>query len=160
VRSKLRDLQELKPLVEQWKQQGKRIVFANGCFDLLHVGHVRYLQDAKTQGDVLIVGLNSDESTRRLKGEGRPLLNQRDRAFMLSGLECVDHVVIFEDDTADGLLLELRPHIHCKGGDYSPETIPERNTVRSYGGTATITGGRKVQSTGWLLEKIRRRYGK
>jgi rfaE bifunctional protein nucleotidyltransferase chain/domain len=160
VLTKLRTLAELKSIVEHLKRDGKRVVFANGCFDLLHVGHVRYLKQARALGNCLIVGLNSDESVRRLKGEGRPLLKSDDRALMLSALECVDHVVIFEDDTVDRLLLELEPHLHCKGDDYTPETIPERETLRSYGGSAAITGGIKVQSTRWLLQEIRRKCGK
>ena len=135
-------------------------MFANGCFDVLHVGHVRYLQEAREQGDYLIVGLNSDASVRRLKGEGRPILDQNHRSVLLSALECVDSVIIFEDDTVDRLLIELKPHLHCKGGDYTPETIPEKETVEQYGGTTSITGGRKVQSTRWLFEEIRRRYSR
>jgi rfaE bifunctional protein nucleotidyltransferase chain/domain len=155
---KVRSLPKLKVIVDELKQEDKKIVFANGCFDVLHVGHVRYLQDARSRGDVLIVGLNSDESVQRLKGEGRPILDQQARATLLSALECVDYVVLFEDDTADRLLVELKPHLHCKGSDYTPDTIPEKETVKSYGGSATITGGEKVQSTRWLFEEIRRRY--
>jgi len=157
---KLKILDKVKYFVELQKDAGKKIVFANGCFDVLHVGHIRYLEDARAQGDVLIVGLNSDASVRRLKGEGRPILDQNGRAQLLSALECVDHIVIFEDDTVDRLLVELKPHFHCKGGDYSPETVPEKETVRNYGGTTSITGGRKVQSTSWLFKEIRRRYSR
>ena len=158
MNTKVVQLPELKLSVERLKADGKRIVFANGCFDVLHVGHVRYLQDARSQGDVLIVGLNSDQSVRKLKGEGRPILDQEARSILLSALTCVDFVVIFEDDTVERLLIELRPHLHCKGSDYTPETVPEKETVKSYGGAITITGGGKVQSTRWLFEEIRRRY--
>jgi rfaE bifunctional protein nucleotidyltransferase chain/domain len=155
---KLRSLEELKQIVSSKKSDGSRIVFANGCFDVLHVGHVRYLRDARDQGDLLIVGLNSDESVRRLKGEGRPVLDQDHRAFLLAALECIDYILIFEDDTVDRLLIELKPHLHCKGGDYTPETVPEKETVEQYGGSTSITGGEKVQSTRWLFKEIRRKY--
>ena len=155
---KLKTLLELKEIVSQRKAEGKRIVFANGCFDVLHVGHTRYLQDAKSKGDFLIVGLNSDDSVRRLKGVGRPILDEHARAALLSALECVDAVVIFQDDTADRLLIELSPNLHCKGGDYTLESVPEKETVKHYGGTTSITGGPKVQSTRWLFENIRKRF--
>lgn len=156
--SKLRELSDLKKLIDREKQNGRRIVFANGCFDVLHVGHVRYLNEAKKTGDVLVVALNSDASVSRLKGPGHPVLDQSARAILLSSLACVDHVVIFEDDTVDRLLVELEPHFHCKGGDYTAESVPEKETVRRYGGSTTITGGAKVQSTRWLFEEIKRRY--
>jgi rfaE bifunctional protein nucleotidyltransferase chain/domain len=149
---------KLKQIIEKEKASGKKIVFANGCFDLLHVGHVRYLQHAKSLGDVLVVGLNSDSSVRRLKGEGRPILDEQGRAMLLAALQCVDHVIIFEDDTVDRLLIELKPHFHCKGSEYTPDTVPEKETVRKYGGTTSITGGEKVQSTRWIFEEIRRKY--
>jgi rfaE bifunctional protein nucleotidyltransferase chain/domain len=152
------ELSQLKEQVTEWKKAGKKVVLANGCFEILHVGHVRYLQDAKRQGDILVVALNSDDSTQRLKGEGHPILTESERAEMLSALECVDCVVIFYDDTVDRLLVELKPHFHCKGGDYSIETVPEKETVKQYGGTTSITGGQKVQSTSWLIEEIRRRH--
>jgi rfaE bifunctional protein nucleotidyltransferase chain/domain len=155
---KLRSLEELKEIVSSKKRDGDRIIFANGCFDVLHVGHVRYLREARDLGDLLIVGLNSDGSVRRLKGEGRPVLDQDHRAFLLAALESVDYILIFEDDTVDRLLIELKPHLHCKGGDYTPETVPEKETVAQYGGSTSITGGGKVQSTRWLFEEIRRKY--
>ncbi|HET6267042.1 MAG TPA: adenylyltransferase/cytidyltransferase family protein [Acidobacteriota bacterium] len=140
------------------KKRGARIVFANGCFDVLHVGHVRYLQQAKALGNYLIVGLNSDSSVLRLKGPGRPVLDQDARAVLLAALECVDAVVIFQDDTVDRLLIELEPHYHCKGSDYTPESVPEKETVKQYGGSTSITGGEKVQSTRWLFEEIKRKF--
>jgi rfaE bifunctional protein nucleotidyltransferase chain/domain len=155
---KLKTISQLKPIIEKEKACGKQIVFANGCFDLLHVGHVRYLIGAKKQGDVLVVGLNSDDSVRKLKGEGRPILDQQGRAILLSALESVDYVVIFNDDTVDRLLIELKPHFHCKGSEYSIDTVPEKETVKNYGGSTSITGGEKVQSTRWLFEAIRRKY--
>lgn len=152
-------LDELKPIVEREKSRGKKIIFANGCFDVLHVGHIRYLKGARDLGDILVVGLNSDASARRLKGKGRPILDEQARAALLSALACVDYVVIFEDDTVDRLLIELKPHFHCKGGDYTVESVPEKETVKNYGGSTSITGGAKVQSTRWLFEEIKRRYG-
>ena len=156
--NKIVGLSDLKQILDQSKAAGKRIVFANGCFDVLHVGHIRYLQDARAQGDLLVVGLNSDRSVRRLKGEGRPVLNEDSRAKLLSALECVDYIILFEDDTVDRLLIELKPHLHCKGGDYTPDTVPEKETVKQYGGATSITGGQKIQSTRWLFKEIRRRY--
>lgn len=155
---KLQSLEHLKSIVENAKSSGKRIVFANGCFDILHIGHIRYLREARALGDLLIVGLNSDASVERLKGKGRPVLDENARAKLLSGLEIVDYVVLFEDDTVDRLLVELKPHHHCKGGDYTPENVPEKETVKAYGGSTSITGGAKVQSTRWLFEEIRRRF--
>lgn len=155
---KLQSLDQLKSIVEDAKSSGKRIVFANGCFDVLHIGHIRYLREARALGDILIVGLNSDASVERLKGKGRPVLDENARAKLLSGLEDVDYVVLFEDDTVDRLLVELKPHQHCKGGDYTPENVPEKETVKAYGGSTSITGGAKIQSTRWLFEEIRRRF--
>ena len=155
---KLHSLDQLQQIVSAQKSMGHKIIFTNGCFDVLHVGHIRYLQGARDQGDYLIVGLNSDASVRRLKGEGRPILNQESRANLLGALECVDAIVIFEDDTVDRLLIELKPHLHCKGGDYTPETVPEKETVKQYGGATSITGGEKIQSTRWLFEEIRRKH--
>jgi rfaE bifunctional protein nucleotidyltransferase chain/domain len=155
---KIKTLEELQSIVQTAKTAGKKVIFANGCFDILHVGHVRYLQQAKELGNILIVGLNSDRSVERLKGKGRPILDEQARIKLLSALECVDYVVLFEDDTVDRLLVKLKPHHHCKGGDYTPENVPEKETVKSYGGSTSITGGAKVQSTRWLFEQIRRRF--
>jgi D-glycero-beta-D-manno-heptose 1-phosphate adenylyltransferase len=160
MQTKVIKLHELKHLIDRQKKTGKKIVFANGCFDVLHVGHVRYLNEAKALGDVLVVGLNSDSSVRKLKGDGRPILDQEARSTILSALESVDHIVIFDDDTVDRLLTELKPHLHCKGSDYTPDTIPERDTVKKYGGSNSITGGEKVQSTRWLFEEIKRRFSR
>lgn len=156
MQSKVRTLADLKSILK--KQPGKKVIFANGCFDVLHVGHVRYLNEAKALGDVLVVGLNSDSSVRKLKGDGRPILDEQARSIILSALESVDHIIIFDDDTADRLLIELKPNLHCKGSDYTPDTIPERETVKQYGGSNSITGGEKVQSTRWLFEEIKRRF--
>lgn len=156
--AKILDLPQLKRIVEEHKAHGRKIVLANGCFDILHVGHVRYLQGARSLGDLLIVAVNSDSSVARLKGPGRPVLDQDARTKLVAALQCVDYVTLFEDDTVDRLLVELKPHLHCKGGDYTPDSVPEKDTVRGYGGSTTITGGVKVQSTRWLFQEIKRRY--
>jgi D-glycero-beta-D-manno-heptose 1-phosphate adenylyltransferase len=152
--SKLKTVPELKQIAEKAHDQGRTVVFANGCFDLLHVGHVRYLQAARQQGDLLIVALNADLSVRKLKGEGRPFMPESERAEILAALEAVDYLVLFDDDTADRLLLELRPDIHCKGTDYTEESVPERATVYSYGGRVAIVGDTKERSTRDYLKRI------
>lgn len=151
---------EVSALGARMRREGRRIVFANGCFDLLHVGHVRYLQGAKEQGDVLVVGVNSDRTVRELKGEGRPLLPAEARAELIAALESTDYVLIFDDPTAAGVLQDLRPHVHCKGTDYSEETVPERDVMRSLGGTVRIVGDAKGHSTREVLSEIVRRSPK
>lgn len=146
-------------LGERLRREGKRIVFANGCFDMLHVGHVRYLQGAKQQGDVLVVGLNSDRSVRELKGAGRPLLTAEARAELVAALECVDHVVIFDDLTAEPVLRGLRPHVHCKGTDYTEQTVPERDVMEFLGGEVRIVGDAKGHSTRVVLAEMVKRFG-
>ncbi len=140
------------------RRDGKRIVFANGCFDLLHAGHIRYLADAKGQGDILVVGLNGDKSVRKLKGKGRPILPQSERAELVGALGCVDHIIIFDELTAAGLLEALRPHVHCKGTDYTTETVPERDTVLAYGGEVRIVGDPKEHSTRSVIREIVNKY--
>jgi len=150
---------EAAALAERLRAAGKRIVLANGCFDLLHVGHVRYLRGARALGDVLFVGLNSDGAVRRLKGPGRPLMPIAERAELLAALREVDHVVVFDDDTADGLVTRLRPHVHAKGTDYTPESVPERASVRAVGGRVVIAGDPKAHSTRDVIALIRERFG-
>ena len=145
---------ELLAAVARDRAEGRTIGFANGCFDLLHVGHVRYLQGAAAEADRLIVAINSDRSTRGLKGEGRPILDEAARAELVGALRCVDYVVIFDDPTVDRLLHLLKPDVHCKGTDYTVETVPERETVRSYGGRVAIVGDPKDHSTRALLAKL------
>jgi rfaE bifunctional protein nucleotidyltransferase chain/domain len=152
--NKLHSLESLKIIVARLKQKGKTIVFGNGCFDLLHVGHIRYLQESRALGDVLIVGLNSDSSVRGLKGPRRPLMPQEERAEILSALTAVDFIVIFDDPTVESLLLALQPHIHCKGTDYTEETVPERRIVLSYGGRVAIVGDPKDHSTRDFIQGI------
>jgi rfaE bifunctional protein nucleotidyltransferase chain/domain len=146
---------ELHALGEMLRGQGKRIAFANGCFDLLHVGHARYLQGAREHGDVLVVGVNGDRSVATLKGPGRPLLPAEERAEVVAALEPVDYVVIFDEPTAAEVLRELRPDVQCKGTDYSEETVPERGVMRSIGGSVKIVGDPKDHSTRELLAQIR-----
>ncbi len=149
---------DLAALGDRLRRQGLRIVFANGCFDLLHVGHVRFLEQARRQGDVLIVGVNGDRSVAALKGPGRPLLPAAARAELVAALEAVNYIVVFEDVTAETVLRELRPDVHCKGTDYSPETVPERAVVESLGGRVAIVGDPKSHSTRAILAEIARRF--
>jgi rfaE bifunctional protein nucleotidyltransferase chain/domain len=152
--NKLLSLESLEPVVAARKASGKTVVFANGCFDLLHVGHIRYLQGARQLGDVLVVGLNSDQSVRRLKGPQRPLMQENERAEILAALACVDYVVIFQEPNVEAVLRVLKPDIHCKGTDYTEETVPEREVVRSYGGRVAIAGDPKDHSTRDLIQDI------
>jgi rfaE bifunctional protein nucleotidyltransferase chain/domain len=135
--------------------EGRTIAFANGCFDVLHVGHVRYLADAKAQADLLVVAINDDGSVSGLKGPGRPILSGADRAEMVAALESVDYVVLFSDPDVNRLLRLLKPDVHCKGTDYTPETVPERATVLAYGGRIAIVGDPKDHSTRDLVARIR-----
>ena len=146
-------------MAEKARAAGRRVVLANGCFDLLHVGHVRYLEDARALGDLLIVGVNGDDAVRRLKGPGRPLMPAVERAEMLAALRAVDHVVVFEDDTADRLVALLRPAVHAKGTDYTAESVPERASVLAAGGRVAIAGDAKQHSTRDVIAEILARFG-
>jgi rfaE bifunctional protein nucleotidyltransferase chain/domain len=157
--SKVYTLEMLVPVVEGRRQAGEAVVFANGCFDVLHVGHIRYLQGARALGDFLVVGLNSDVSVRRLKGPGRPLMPENERAEILAALSCVDYLVIFNEPTAERLLRALRPDIHCKGSDYTEDNVPEREVVLSYGGRVAIVGDPKDHSTRDLIKEIVQKLG-
>ncbi len=150
---------EAADLAGRLRAGGQRIVLANGCFDLLHVGHVRYLTAARRLGDVLFVGLNSDASVRRLKGAGRPMMPAGERAEILAALRCVDHVVVFDTDTADGLVEVLRPAVHAKGSDYTVDSVPERDLVQRTGGSVAIAGDSKEHSTRDLIALILARFG-
>lgn len=152
---------KLKDKVGELRKKGKRIVFTNGCFDILHIGHIRYLREAKSKGDVLIVGLNSDESVKKIKGEKRPLMSEKERAEILASLEMVDFVVLFEEPVPDELIKLIRPDIHIKGGDYtSPDELPEAELVRSLGGEVYIARGVEGKSTSNLIKLILERYCK
>ena len=154
--SKVVAVDHLRELTAKAKAAGKRVVLANGCFDTLHVGHVRYLQGAKERGDLLVVGVNSDESVRRLKGAGRPILDEQARAQLVAALRCVDYVILFADPNVEGLLEALRPDVHAKGTDYTAESVPERAVADRLGITVAIVGDPKDHSTRALLESIRK----
>jgi rfaE bifunctional protein nucleotidyltransferase chain/domain len=145
--------------VRRWKEAGLRIVFTNGCFDLLHVGHARYLQQAREQGDLLVVGVNTDTSVRRLKGPQRPLVPEGERAELLAALEYVDHVTLFDEDTPEVLIAEVRPHVHVKGGDYRTDDLPEAPLVRRLGGEVVILPFTEGRSTSSLVQEIVRAHG-
>jgi D-glycero-beta-D-manno-heptose 1-phosphate adenylyltransferase len=136
------------------RKRGARIVLANGCFDLLHVGHIRYLEGAKALGDLLVVGVNSDEQVRQQKGEGRPFMPERERAEIIASIRAVDFVTIFTEPTVEQLLLSIRPDIHAKGTDYSEESVPERDVVRSYGGRVCIVGDPKNHSSTEMVKRV------
>jgi D-glycero-beta-D-manno-heptose 1-phosphate adenylyltransferase len=154
VHSRILERDALLAQVKAKRQEGARVVLTNGCFDVLHVGHVRYLQSAKALGDLLIVGINSDQQVAVLKGAGRPIMGERERAEIVASLEAVDLVTIFDEPTVEQLLLTLRPDIHAKGTDYTEETVPEREIVRSYGGRVAIVGDPKNHSTSEILEHL------
>lgn len=141
------------------RQAGRTIAFANGVFDMLHVGHVRYLEGARQEADVLVVAVNDDATVRMLKGPDRPVLPAADRAELVAALRCADAVVIFPEPTVTPLLELLRPDVHCKGTDYTVESVPERETVRAYGGRTAIVGDPKDHSTRDLLRAIREGKG-
>ena len=147
--SKLRTLEELPALVH-----GKNVVLANGCFDILHVGHMRYMQGARALGDTLVVAINSDRSVRSIKEAGRPILSQEERIALVSALSCVDHVVLFDEPNVEHVIEVLRPAIHAKGTDYTEESVPERQQVLAYGGAVRITGDPKDHSTRDIIRII------
>jgi len=146
---------ELVEAVARDRAAGRTIALANGCFDLLHVGHVRYLQSAAAQGDRLVVAVNDDESVAALKGQGRPVQPAADRAELVAALHGVDYVVVFGDLTVERLLLLLKPDVHCKGTDYTIDSVPERAVVLAYGGRTAIVGDPKQHNTRDLLARIR-----
>ena len=146
---------ELNGLISKLKSQGKTIVTTNGCFDILHVGHVRYLEKAKSFGDVLIVALNSDKSVKSIKGEDRPINNENDRAEVLSALRSVDYVVLFDEDSPIDLLLQIKPDVHTKGADYTIETLPEAKGIMEAGGRIEFISFVEGKSTTSIIEKMR-----
>ncbi|HTK25842.1 MAG TPA: adenylyltransferase/cytidyltransferase family protein [Pyrinomonadaceae bacterium] len=137
------------------RSEGQKIILANGCFDLIHAGHIRYLAGAKQLGGVLVVGINSDDQVEMLKGPGRPYINQNERSEIISALRCVDLVTIFDEATVEELLLAIQPDFHAKGTDYTTETVPERDIVRSYGGQVAIVGDPKDHSSTGLIATVR-----
>jgi len=153
-KSKIKSVEELKAIADRLQTSGQKIVFANGCFDLLHAGHIRYLQSAKALGDTLIVGINSDAGVKALKGEMRPIQHEKERSEIIASLGCVDYVLLFDTNTVDAILEELKPDIHAKGTDYTEESVPERETVRGYGGRVAVVGDPKDHSTESLIKTI------
>ena len=152
--SRILSRDELLTRIQDARSAGARIVLANGCFDVLHVGHVRYLAGARELGDVLVVGINSDQQVARLKGAGRPVMPAAERAEIVASFESVTYVTIFDEPTVEQLLLTLKPDVHAKGTDYTEETVPERAVVRSYGGRVAIVGDPKDHSTSAILTRI------
>ena len=157
TREKILSRKGAQDVLEEHRRAGRRIVFANGVFDLLHVGHIRYLQAARAEGDVLIVGVNSDRSARALKGEGRPILTERARAALVAALAAVDCVVLFDEPDVRELLRELRPDVHAKGTDYTTDSVPERDVAAALGIRIAIVGDPKKHSTRDLLGRLRPR---
>ncbi|HXN71115.1 MAG TPA: adenylyltransferase/cytidyltransferase family protein [Candidatus Acidoferrales bacterium] len=155
TREKILSREGLYDVLEEHRRAGRKVVFANGVFDLLHVGHVRYLQAARKEGDLLVVGINSDASTRALKGAGRPILTERARASLVAALTAVDYVVIFDDLDVTALLRELQPDVHAKGTDYTADTVPERDLAALLGIRVAIVGDSKNHSTRELLARLR-----
>ena len=156
---KLQSRASLAKIVAKLKKSGKKVVFANGCFDIMHVGHTRFLSSAKGKGDVLVVGLNSDSSVRRLKGKGRPLVNEDERAEMMAAFHFVDYVTIFNELTVEETLKALRPTYHAKGTDYTKDTVPEKDMAAALGTKIVIAGDKKNHSTKDLIKTILERYG-
>jgi rfaE bifunctional protein nucleotidyltransferase chain/domain len=157
TREKILSREGLSGILSEYRRTGRTIVFANGIFDLLHAGHVRYLRAARDEGDVLVVGVNSDASTRKLKGDGRPVLTERARAALVAALAAVNYVVIFDELDVRALLRELEPHVHAKGTDYTPETVTERDVAAALGIRVAIVGDPKDHSTRKLLARLRQR---
>ena len=147
-------LPQLKQIIQDEKKKGNTIVLANGCFDLIHVGHIRYLKESRKTGDILVVVLNSDSSIRKIKGKGRPILSESERIEILSSFSSVDYITTFDETNVEKVLLALKPNIHAKGSDYTKESVPEKETVLSYGGKIAITGGPKVRSTSDIIKAI------
>jgi rfaE bifunctional protein nucleotidyltransferase chain/domain len=154
--SKIVNREDLRAKLAEHKKHAQRIVFANGCFDSLHVGHVRYLEGARREGDILVVGVNSDASVCNLKGPGRPILDENARAQLVAALRSVDYVVLFSEPSVESLLENLRPDVHAKGTDYTTETVPERATAQRLGIKIAIVGDPKDHSTRDLLESVRK----
>jgi D-glycero-beta-D-manno-heptose 1-phosphate adenylyltransferase len=154
--SKVVSREALKKAIADRKRDGKRVVFANGCFDTLHVGHVRYLEGARCQGDILVVAVNDDASVRGLKGPGRPILNENARADLVAALRAVDYVVLFREPNVEPLLELLRPDVHAKGTDYSTDTVPERELAARLGIRVAIVGDSKDHSTRGFIETVRK----
>jgi rfaE bifunctional protein nucleotidyltransferase chain/domain len=155
VNAPILDERDLAAALAKERSNGKSVAFANGCFDVLHVGHIRYLQDAAREADVLIVGVNGDESVRELKGPGRPVMSEAERAELISAIRGVSYVTIFHDRSPGRLIGGLKPDVHCKGTDYTADSVPEAEIVRSYGGRVAIVGDPKEHSTSEMLRRMK-----
>lgn len=149
-----------KKFVHDLRRKGKKVIFTNGFFDIIHVGHVKFLEKAKSLGDVLMVGINSDKSIKLIKGKRRPLMSQQERAKLVSSLNCVDYVILFDEKLPSKILSELKPDIHVKGADYTIKKLPERKVINSYGGKIMLLPLIKGKSTTNIINKIVRVYGK
>ncbi|MEW6375172.1 MAG: D-glycero-beta-D-manno-heptose 1-phosphate adenylyltransferase [Thermodesulfobacteriota bacterium] len=160
MKGKIKDIETLRRIIEELKAKGRKIVFTNGCFDLLHIGHIRYLEKAKALGDILVVGVNSDQSVRNLKGPNRPILPEEERAEIISGFGCVDYITIFDESTPLELISSLQPHILVKGGDWTKETTVGKEVVEKSGGEVVILPFIEGSSTSNLIETILKRYEK
>lgn len=158
LEKKIQDLRKIKKLISYFKARRKKIVFTNGCFDLLHWGHIRYLQDAKKKGDVLVVGINSDSSVKRIKEKKRPVVNEKDRLRLVASLESVDYVVLFKEDTPLKIIKFIKPDVLVKGADWNKNNIVGRDIVLSYGGRVSTIKFVKGYSTSNLIKKIAKRF--
>lgn len=155
AKDKIKNRQDLVNIRDEARRAGKKVVFTNGCFDILHIGHIRYIEEAALKGDFLIVGINSDLSVSRLKGEGRPVNKATERAELIASFYCVDYVTIFEEETPNELLSQLQPDVHVKGGDYRKEDLPEAAVVNRYGGEVVVVGFIPDRSTSSILNKVK-----
>lgn len=157
TKHKIVSREQARKLADEWRRAGEKIILTNGCFDLLHVGHIRYLHAAKQLGGKLVVALNADESVRKIKGEGRPLMPESERAEILAALSDVDAILVFTEPDVRAVIRELRPDVQAKGTDYTAESVPERDEVMAYGGRVAIVGDPKDHSTTEILEQMRSR---
>ena len=155
---KIKQRKELVELIRQHKKAGQRVIMANGCFDLVHGGHVSYLQDSKKLGDILVVAVNSDSSIKKLKGDKRPIYLENERLEILAAFECIDYIMVFDEPTVDGILRELHPDVHSKGTDYTRETVPERQTAIEMGIETYIAGAPKENATKDIIQLILERW--
>ncbi|MCM8800807.1 MAG: D-glycero-beta-D-manno-heptose 1-phosphate adenylyltransferase [Candidatus Omnitrophica bacterium] len=158
IEQKIKNLKELRKIILDLKNKGKKIVFTNGCFDLLHYGHVKYLEEAKKKGDILVVAINSDNSVRRIKGKNRPVINEKNRLMTVAGLESVDYVILFKEETPLKVITALKPNILIKGADWDKNRIVGRDFVLSYGGKVETVRLVKGLSTTNLIKKIAKRF--
>ncbi|MGB7068388.1 MAG: D-glycero-beta-D-manno-heptose 1-phosphate adenylyltransferase [Pyrinomonadaceae bacterium] len=152
--SRILDRNQLITVIAGKRNDGAKVVLANGCFDLIHAGHIRYLAGARALGDLLVVGINSDRQVKRLKGDGRPFIDEQERAEIIAALRCVDIVTVFDEPTVEELIIAIRPDVHAKGTDYTTETVPERDVVRSFGGQVAIVGDPKDHSSTQLIRRV------